>query len=224
MSDKGRMIALKSGDGAEIGCYHVAAVGQRRGGLVVIQEIFGVNDHIKETCDRFAADGYEVLAPALFDRIEKNFDVGYTPADIARARDVRAKNPIEDAVMDTKMCIARLAAPVFMTGYCYGGTVCWAAACRLDGLAAVSGYYGAGIKDMLGETPRCPIILHFGALDKGIPLSDVDKIKKAHPQVPVYVYENADHGFSCDHRPQYNAAAAKLARERTLAFFKKHGG
>jgi carboxymethylenebutenolidase len=218
------MISLTSGDGAAIGCYHVEPMGARRGGLVLIQEIFGVNDHIRKTCDGFAADGYEVLAPSLFDRIEKGFVTGYAPADIERARAVRAKNPIEDAVADTKMCLEKLAAPVFLTGYCYGGTVTWVAACRLKGFAAAAGYYGAGIKDFLGETPQCPVILHFGALDKAIPLTDVEAIKRAHPDVPCYVYEGADHGFNCSHRPQYNEKAAQVARARTLAHFRAHGG
>lgn len=220
---------MKSGDGVEIGCYHVEAAGKRRGGLVVVQEIFGVNEHIRDVCDRYAGEGYEVLAPALFDRIEPGFESGYLPEDFDRARAIRANNPIKDTVMDCQMCIDRLggaggAAPVFIVGYCYGGTVTWVAACRCTGLAAASGYYGSGIKDFLAETPKCPTILHFGTLDRSTPPDVIAAIKKAHPQVPCHVYENADHGFNSDSRPQYNAEAAKLAHARTLALFKERGG
>jgi carboxymethylenebutenolidase len=226
MTLRGTTTSMTMGDGAEIGVYHVNPEGRRRGGLVLIQEIFGVTDHIKEQCDRFAANGYEVLAPSLYDREEPGFQVSYSPEDIQKAiRIARGAHPFDLSVADTQVCIDALKekGPVFITGYCYGGSVVWAAACRCNGLAAASGYYGAKIGDMAQESPRCPTILHFGRHDHGIPRDIVEQVKRLHPEVAVYIYD-AGHGFNSDRRADYNEAAAKLARQRTLDLFRANGG
>lgn len=223
---QGKMIKMKMKDGAEIGVYHVEPKDKRRGGLVLIQEIFGVTDHIKELCDSYAADGYEVLGPALYDREEPNFQASYSPEDIQKAIKIaRGDHPFELSIADTQVCIDALKGkgPVFITGYCYGGSVTWAAACRCDGLAAASGYYGGNIGQMIDLKPKCPTILHFGKHDHGIPMETVEKIKAAHPDVKVYVYD-AGHGFNSDRRTDYNEECAKLGRQRTLDLFRANGG
>jgi carboxymethylenebutenolidase len=226
MTLRGTLTSMRMGDGAEIGVYHVNSEGARRGGLVLIQEIFGVTEHIREQCDLFAAGGYEVLAPSLYDREEPDFQVSYSPEDIQKAiRIARGTHPFEQSVADTQVCIDALKdkGPVFITGYCYGGSVVWAAACRCTGLAAASGYYGAKIGEMAEENPRCPTILHFGRHDHGIPLEVGERVKRLHSDVAVYVYD-AGHGFNSDRRTDYNDSAAKLARQRTLDLFRANGG
>lgn len=224
MAHKGGMITLKSGDGAEIETYHVKADGVRRGGLVLIMEIFGVTDHIKDLCDAFAERGYDVLSPQLYDRQVKDFKASYSPEDIKKSLDYRAANTYENAVLDTQMCIDRLradgATKVFMTGYCYGGSVTWVSACRVKGLTAASSYYGGAIKDFISEKPTVPIICHFGSRDQSIPLDIVEKIKTAHPEVNVYVYD-AEHGFNSDRRNNYDRPSAELAVKRTLELFEQ---
>lgn len=226
MPTKGNMIALTMSDGARIGVYHVEPAGPRRGGLVLIQEIFGVTEHIREQCDRYAEEGYEVLAPALFDREAPDLQAGYDPESVKQVLAIaREQHPFELSIADTQSCIDLLKAkgPVFITGYCYGGSVSWAAACRCEGLAAASGYYGSLIPRMAEEQPRCPVILHFGRHDKGIPLDGVGKVQALHPDVPVYLYD-AGHGFNSDRRDDFHEESARLARERTLALFRANGG
>jgi carboxymethylenebutenolidase len=221
------MIRMKMSDGAEIGVYHVDAKGARRGGLVLIQEIFGVTEHIKECCDKFADEGYEVLGPSLYDREAPGFAVGYSPEDIQQAIKIaRTEHPFDLSIKDSQTCIDALKGKgaVFITGYCYGGTVSWAAACKCDGLAAASGYYGGQIIQMNDWQPKCPTILHFGETDHGIPMSDVDKIRSSHPDVTVYVYPGVGHGFNSDRRTDYNEEAHKLGMKRTLDLFRANGG
>src|SRR5215467_5455491 len=180
MALQGAMTIMKMRDGATIGVYHVNPKGARRGGLVLIQEIFGVTEHIMELCDSYANDGYEVLGPAIYDREAPGFQATYSPEDIQKAIKIaRADHPFDLSVKDTQVCIDALKAkgPVFITGYCYGGTVTWAAACRCSGLAAASGYYGGNIAQMTRENPKCPTILHFGKHDHGIPLEVADKVR-----------------------------------------------
>lgn len=224
MSHKGKMITLKSGDGADILAYEVKAEGARKGGLVLIMEIFGVTDHIKDLCDGYAARGYDVVSPQLYDRQIKDFKATYSQEDIQKSLEYRAKNPIENAVMDVQASIDRLRAEgakkVFITGYCYGGTVAWVAACRANGLDAAACYYGGAIKDFIAENPKCPTINHFGEKDHSIPMDVVEKIKAAHPDVPSYVYD-ADHGFNSDRRNNYDKTAADLALKRTLELFER---
>lgn len=227
MALQGTMTKMKMSDGAEIGVYHVNPKGARRGGLVLIQEIFGVTDHIKELCDGYANEGYEVLGPALYDREAPNFQASYSPEDIQKAIKIaRGDHPFDLSVKDTQVCIDALKSKgkVFITGYCYGGSVTWAAAARCDGLAAASGYYGGNIPQMIDLNPKCPTILHFGRKDHGIPMEAVDKVKSAHPDVKVYVYDEAGHGFNSDRRTDYHEESAKLGKQRTLELFRSNGG
>ena len=221
----GETITLTSGhDGFGFGAYHAVPERKPRAGLVLVQEIFGVTDHIRELCDGYAADGFEVLAPSLYDRQARGFEADYSPDGIARAMKLRDGHGMTLSVGDVQTCIDWLAArgnaSICITGYCYGGSVAWVAACRCAGLAAASGYYGRAIIDYVEEAPRCPTILHFGRNDKSIPMEWVDRIAAKHPGVPVHVYE-AGHGFNSDRRADYDAVCARLARERTLALFNR---
>ena len=220
----GETITLTAEDGHKLAAYRVAPKGTPRGGLVVIQEIFGVNSHIKRVADGFAADGYVALAPAIFDRVERDFAIGYKPEDIERGRGVRGKLPIEDAVKDVRAAVKALAAErlkVGVVGYCFGGTLAWLAATRIDGVACAVGYYGGGIADTAAEKPRCPVLLHWGETDQSIPPEHHARVRTAHPDLPMHVYP-AGHGFNCDERASYHEPSAKLARQRTLEFFAKH--
>jgi len=222
----GEMLTLTAEDGHRLGAYRAAPVGTPRGGLVVVQEIFGVNSHIKRTCDGFAADGYVALAPALFDRVERDYATGYSPADIEAGRGVRGKLSLDDAVADVRAAVRELArsgSKVGVVGYCFGGTIAWLAGTRIDGVAAAVGYYGGGIADTAQETPRCPVMLHFGETDASIPKEHWERIRAHQPSLPLHVYP-AGHGFNCDERGSYDAASARLARERTLAFLRQHVG
>lgn len=225
----GETITLKASDGHQLSAYRATPNGAPKGGLVVIQEIFGVNSHIREVCDRFAADGYLAVAPALFDRTERGVEIGYTPPDIEKGRALRAKVSTEGALLDTAAALAAIQADknvgkIGIVGYCWGGTIAWLAAADIAGFSAAVGYYGGGIAEAVAKTPKIPVMLHFGALDQSIPLSDVEKVRAQHPKIPIFVYDDAGHGFSCDHRGSYNAGAAKTARERTMAFFAEHLG
>lgn len=222
---KGTLERWTAADGAEIGVYHMEPTGARRGGLVLIQEIFGVTPHIRALCDGYAAEGYEVLSPALYDRIAPGLEADYSEAGIAEAIAVRDKHPMGQSLADVALCVERLApkGPVFMTGYCYGGSVTWMAAAQVSGIAAAACYYGRLIVDHTDEAPRCPIILHFGETDASIPLERVEALRAAQPELPIYVYP-AGHGFNSDRRADYHEPSAKLALERTLALFRANEG
>lgn len=217
----GQDLTLTADDGHTLGAYRADPAGAPKGGIVVLQEIFGVNAHIREVADGFAADGYVAIAPALYDRSsKKGVQLGYGGDDIAVGRDLREEFSWDDTVLDVKAAVDVLKAEglkVGTTGYCWGGTISYLAGCRLDVQAAVV-YYGGQIIPYVDETANCPLLMHFGEHDKGIPLSDVDAIKAAHPAADVHIYD-ADHGFNCDHRGSYDEAAAKIARERTMALF-----
>jgi carboxymethylenebutenolidase len=221
----GRLIELTAADDFVLSAYRADPAGPPRGGLVVTQEIFGVNGHIRSVCDRFAADGYLAIAPALFDRVQRGVDIGYTPEDIAKGRELKAKAQIDAALRDVSAArgAAASAGKVGIVGYCWGGYVTWMAASRLPGFACAAPYYGGGMLEAIGEHPLCPVIAHFGERDTGIPVDGVRKFATAHPEVQVFIYA-ADHGFNCDQRGSYDAAASKLARERTLAFLQQHIG
>ena len=221
----GTMIELSAGDGFRLAAYRADPEGSPRGGLVVVQEIFGVNSHIRDVCDGYAADGYRAIAPALFDRIEKGVELGYTAADIARGREYKAKATADVALLDVDAARGAVAAAgkVGIVGYCWGGFITWLAACRLKGFAGAASYYGGGILDAAGEQPRCPVVAHFGERDHVIPVAGVRAFAEAHADVAVYIYA-ADHGFNCDQRGSYDPAAATLARQRTLDFFRQHVG
>ncbi|WP_242139571.1 dienelactone hydrolase family protein [Sphingomonas sp. TREG-RG-20F-R18-01] len=214
-------------DGAEIAVYHAQPEGTRRGGLVLVQEIFGVTDHIRSLCDGYAADGFEVLAPAVFDREHPGFEAEYSGEGFARGVELASKlHPFELTLADVQTCIDSLAdkGPVFVVGYCYGGSVAWKAATSLRGVAAVSGYYGSMIPDAADEEPKVPTILHFGKKDDHIPLAGVEKvIAKDWANATVYLYD-AGHGFNSDRRDDYDAESAKLAKQRTLDLFAANGG
>lgn len=223
-----KMIRMSMADGAEIAVYHAQAVGARRDGLVLIQEIFGVTDHIRELCDEYATDGYEVLSPAIFDREHPGFEADYTGPDFARAVELaRDLHPFDQSLSDAQTCIDALkgSGPVFITGYCYGGSVAWAMAGRNPDLAAASCYYGSLIPTRFADlAPTCPTIAHFGRYDAGIPIEGVEAlIARGHPLAQIYIYD-ANHGFNSDRRKDYHADSADLARERTLALFKACGG
>lgn len=224
---EGTTIRMTMADGAQVAVYHVEPAGVRRGGLVLVQEIFGVTDHIRELCDEYAQDGYEVLAPALFDREHPGFEADYTGDDFARAVQLaRELHPFDQSLRDVQTCINALAAsgPVFVVGYCYGGSVAWFASTRLTGVAAASGYYGSLIPGAVDEEPKVPVILHFGRFDSGIPMEGVDKvIARDWPNATVHVYE-AGHGFNSDRRKDYHEPSADLARERTLELFEANAG
>lgn len=215
----GEKIELTCRDGEKIGAYVARPSGTPRGGVVVLQEIFGVNHHIRAVADRFAAAGYLSVAPALFDRVERNVELGYGPEDRPRAMDLRGKTRVEATLQDIEaaIAVAKQGGKVALVGYCWGGTLAFLGACRLPGLAASVGYYGGGIAAIASERPRIPLMLHFGAHDKHIPLSDVEKIRAAQPTAPVFVYD-ADHGFNCDERESYNQAATGEASLRTMEF------
>jgi carboxymethylenebutenolidase len=219
------MIELTAADGHKLAAYQAEPAGKPRGGIVVIQEIFGVNSHIKQVADGFAADGYLAIAPAMFDRVQRNADLGYTPDDIAKGREIRGKVTNDMALKDAEAAIkaAAKAGKVGIVGYCWGGLVTWLAAAKLSGLAAAVPYYGGGILDNAELQPKVPLMGHFGDKDAHIPVEGVKKLAEKHPKHQIFIY-SADHGFNCDHRGSYNAAAAKQARERTLEFFRKHVG
>ena len=218
---------LTAEDGHKFAAYRANPAGAPRGGLVVVQEIFGVNQHIRKVADGFAADGYVAIAPALFDRVERGYETGYSAQDIERGRATRGKLSTDQAMMDVKATVKELqkaGLKVGVVGYCFGGTIAWLAATRIDGVSAAVGYYGGGVADAADEKPKCPVMLHFGETDASIPKEAYEKVMKAHPDVPAYVYPGAGHGFVCDERGSYHAESAKLARQRTIDFFRKHIG
>ena len=222
----GEATQITADDGFTLGAYQASPAGAPKGAVVVIQEIFGVNSHIREVVDGYAADGYYAIAPQIFDRVERDIELGYEEADMGAGIEI-AFQKLDHAIAlnDVQAAIDAASAhgKVGVVGYCFGGLLTWLAACELNGVSAASSYYGGGVADQANHTPKCPVIMHFGELDAHIPLSDVDKVRAAQPDVPIYVYP-ADHGFNCDHRASYDAEAAALAKERTLAFFAEQLG
>lgn len=218
-------IKLTTKDGIAIGAYQATPPGKPRGGIVVLQEIFGVNAHIRKIADGFAAQGYLAVAPALFDRIEPDTELGYGPDDFKRGREICGRTKLEDVLADIEaaIAVAAQAGNVGIVGYCWGGTMAYAAAAHLPGLAAAVCYYGSGIAGMVHETLRAPVEFHFGERDKSIPPEAIDKIRSAHPDSAYFLYP-AEHGFNCDMRPSYDEQSAMLARSRTLEFFVRHLG
>lgn len=227
MTMMGSKVVLKAADGHVFDGYTAApADGRRYGGIVVVQEIFGVNAHIRETVDLYAAQGYVAIAPALYDRVRKHYETGYEQADIQAGLDVRAKVPLEGALADIRAAIDHLAAqdlPVGIVGYCWGGMLVWQSAAKLDGLSAAVSYYGGGVQEQADLKANCPTMLHFGEKDHAIPIDKVRAFIAKQPTLTVHIYD-ANHGFNCDHRGSYDAGAAKTALERTLAFFGENLG
>jgi carboxymethylenebutenolidase len=222
----GQMMELKTKDGQTISAYKAEPAGKPLGGIVVIQEIWGVNSHIRNVADGYAKEGYVAVAPAIFDRVEKGVTMDqYTQETMGRGFGLMQKVDQDKALLDIQAAVdeASKAGKVGVVGFCFGGRMAWLAAARLNGISASVPYYGGGVPDLASEKPKVPVILHFGEKDQHIPVASVEQFKKAHPELPVYMYA-ADHGFNCDQRGSYDAAAAKLARERTLEFFHKHVG
>ena len=218
----GSTIKLAAADGHEFAAYYA---GSEAGGraLVVVQEIFGVNAHMRRVCDAFAAEGYAVIAPALFDRVRPGVELGYVPADVAAGRELRGAVPEAASMLDIEAAAAALGgAARGIVGYCWGGTLAWWGATRSHAFQAAVGWYGGGIAATRTEAPHCPVQLHFGATDSGIPLSDVELVRDAQPDVELHVYPGAGHGFGCDERDSFDPAAAALAQQRTLEFLAQH--
>ncbi|MDB5617004.1 dienelactone hydrolase family protein [Tardiphaga sp.] len=220
----GQDITLTASDKFELGAYRTTPEGTPKGAVVVIQEIFGVNHHIRTICDRFAVQGYVAVAPSIFDRTERNFQSGYSPEEIAIARKFVANPDWAAMLRDTQAAIDEVkdVGPIGIIGFCLGGSVAFSAATKLTGLSAAIGYYGGAIVKFAGDKPLVPTQLHFGEQDHGIPLSDVEIIRAKRPEVEVFVYDGAQHGFGCDERASYDKASADIARQRSLAFFAKH--
>ena len=222
----GQDITLTSKDGFQLGAYKADPEGKPRGAVVVIQEIFGVNHHIRSVTDRYAQLGFVAIAPALFDRGEKNFQSGYDGAAMDKARGFAGKIPLDQRLADTQAAIdaVKSAGKVAVLGYCMGGSIAFLSATRLNNVAAAVGYYGGQIAQVCSEKPKAPVMLHFGEKDQSIPLTDVEKIKAAQPGVPIFVYKDAGHGFHCDERGSFNAEAAQVAACRSEEFLAKHIG
>ena len=216
----GTMISLTAADGHVFEGYK-AGPDEATAGLVVIQEIFGVNSHIRDVCDRFAAQGFAVVAPALFDRAERDVQLGYAQDDIQAGLALRAKVPEAGALADIAVAAAAIGGkPTGIIGYCWGGTLVWHAASQTDLFKAGVGWYGGGIPAAKDATLNCPVQLHFGETDHGIPLEGVEAVRRAHPEVELFVYTGAGHGFGCDQRGSYDAAAYAKAQERSLTFLR----
>jgi len=220
----GQKLKLTTSDNHTLGAYRADPSGKPKGGLVVIQEIFGVNHHIRAMCDRFAAIGYAAIAPQVFDRFVRDFESGYSPDEIAHARSYLGNLNFDAMMKDIEASVANLkgVGPIGIVGYCMGGTAAFLGACRVNGFSAAVAYYGGMIGKFADEKPKCPLQMHFGEKDEGIPLSTVEEIKKKLPQAETYVYPGAPHGFACDERASFRKEASDLAWQRTTEFFAKN--
>jgi carboxymethylenebutenolidase len=220
----GQDITLTASDGFKLGGYRADPAGAAKAAIVVIQEIFGVNHHIRSVCDRLASAGYVAIAPAIFDRSQPNFQCGYSPDEVANARKFIANPDWAAMLRDTQAAIdaAKSVGPVGIIGFCLGGSVAYAAATKLSGLSAAVGYYGGAIVRFADDKPKVPTQLHFGEKDAGIPLTDVEIIKSKRPELEVFIYPGAQHGFHCDERASYDKTSADIAWPRSLGFFSKH--
>ncbi|HTS41471.1 MAG TPA: dienelactone hydrolase family protein [Xanthobacteraceae bacterium] len=220
----GKQFTLTTTDKHSLGAYRADPQGKAKGGMVVVQEIFGVNHHIRAVCDRFAGDGYVAVAPALFDRMTRNFESGYSPAEIEKARSYIAKPDWDAMLRDTDAALKEIQSvgPIAIVGFCMGGTIAFLSAARLSGWKCAIAYYGGRIVAFADERPKCPVQMHFGENDQSIPMTDVEIIKQKRPECEIYVYKGAGHGFHCDERGSFHQPSATLAWERAQAFLKKH--
>jgi carboxymethylenebutenolidase len=220
----GKQFNLTASDAHSLGAYRADPAAKPKGGMIVVQEIFGVNHHIRAVCDRLAAEGYVAVAPAVFDRFVRNFESGYSPDEIAHARsylgNLNWDNMMKD--LDAALGDIKSVGPCGVIGFCMGGSAAFLAACRLTGLKASVAYYGGQIVKFADEKPKCPVQMHFGEKDAGIPLSDVEIIKQKQPQAEVYIYPEAQHGFHCDERASFQKEASTQAWQRSLDFLAKH--
>lgn len=224
MTDRIRLTSLH--DGFEFEALHAEPRGQRRGGVIVIQEIFGLDQYVQADVARWADLGFEVLAPSMFDRGQPGFTAEHDPEGLQAGVRLATANGPDNAMSDIQACVDTLKdrGPVFIVGYCYGGTMVWLAASRVKGLAAGSSYYGGQVAGMASLPLSCPVIVHLGRKDAHIPADEVAaKVSAAHPEVPVYIYEASGHGFNNDGRPDSDLKDAELARQRTLALFEANG-
>jgi carboxymethylenebutenolidase len=221
----GTTIELKAADGHAFQAYLAEPATRPRGGLVVVQEIFGVNGHIRAVADGYAADGYLAIAPALFDRVQRGYESGYAPPEIQAGVALMQKVSWDDAIRDVSAAMEAVqhAGATGIVGFCWGGAITWLAAARVPGLAAAVPYYGGAIPSLADEQPRCPTLLHFGEKDASLPAARARAVVAAHPEVTAHFYD-AGHGFNCDQRGSYDAPAARLARERTLQFLREYVG
>jgi carboxymethylenebutenolidase len=224
----GNFVDLKARDGFGFPAYAAQPAGQAKAAVVVIQEIFGVNSHIRALTDGYAKEGYLAVAPSTFHRVRQGVELGYEQDDMSEGFALKTAVealPAPGVLQDIQAAVehASQAGKVGIVGYCWGGLLTWRSACELRGLAAAVPYYGGGMTtpDEIARRPKVPVMAHFGDQDHWISLESVEAFKRAHPEVEVHLY-HANHGFNCDQRASYNAEAAQLARERTLAFFAKH--
>jgi len=220
----GEMISIKSTaeDGFAFAAYHAAPAGECKGGVIVVQEIFGIDEHIRRDVDRWASLGFEAVAPSLYDRREPGFLAGHDQAGMVAGITHARATPLDQALADIAACRDYLAprGRVFIVGYCYGGSLAWLAAGKVEGLSGASSYYGSLVQANAELKPMCPAILHLGRLDAGIPADEVKAaVQGAHPHVPVYIYEDAGHGFNNEDPARHNTESADLARKRTLELF-----
>lgn len=215
-------VMLTAADGHSFSAYRAGPEGAQMG-LVVVQEIFGVNSHMRFASDAFAEVGFAVISPALFDRAEKDVELGYTQEDIQKGLELRGKISEDQVMMDVEAAAAALGtATIGIIGYCWGGTIAWWGATRSKTFKAAVGWYGGGIAATKSEMPNCPVQLHFGAEDHGIAMTDVDAIRAAQPGVEIFVYEGAGHGFGCEQRASFDQKSFEQAQSRSLDFFRKH--
>jgi carboxymethylenebutenolidase len=219
----GKHFSLTASDRHQLGAYRADPQGTPKGGMVVVQEIFGVNHHIRNVCDRLAAAGYVATAPALFDRFVRDFECGYTPDEVANARKYLGNLDWDAMIRDVTAAVGdvKSAGPVGIVGFCMGGSVAFLASARVSGLSAAVSFYGGQIIRFADEKPKCPLQMHFGEKDAHIPLTDVETIRKKQPQAEIHLYP-AEHGFYCDERGSFHDPSAKLAWQRTLDFLGKH--
>ena len=223
----GQSITLTAKDGHSLGAYRADPSGTAKGGVGVIQEIFGVKSHVQRQGDMFAGHGYAAIAPALFDRKEAGVELGYDEVSFGRGRELRGALNDDMILADVDAAAAAVAdaGKVSLIGYCFGGYVAWISACGLDSLACSISCYGGGVAARAAnDTPKCPVQFHFGDKDHAIPMGDVQKIRDAHPDIPSFIYDDSAHGFCCDDRDVYNEGACQRAHERALAMFAEHAG
>ena len=219
----GEIINATASDGHEFDIYLAQSKGSPRGGIVLIQEIFGVNNHIKIVAERFSSNGYLVGAPSLFDRVQPDIQLGYSTEDVIRGKELKDnlgnEKPLTDII--ATLNIVRSAGRVAVVGYCWGGTLAWLSACHVDGFNAAISYYGGGIGQLLSIEPKCPSIFHFGEQDHAIPVAEINSLRQAHPECPIYLYP-AGHGFNCEQRDSFHSTSSAIAFERTIQHLDKH--
>jgi carboxymethylenebutenolidase len=220
----GQRISLEASDGHRLAAYRADPEGAPRGGIVIIQEVFGLNDHVRGVCEGYAEDGYAVVGPALFDRVVKGVELGYQEDDLSRGRELRGALGWDQPLLDIRAAVDAVkgAGKVGVIGYCWGGSLAWLCATRLGVDAAVC-YYGGQIADFVDESPRCPVMLHFGEKDAFIPNENVELVREKHRGLSLFTYP-AGHGFNCESRADYDPQSAKLARSRSLEFLSQHLG